>query len=47
MRTPTGGVKGAGMSEAEFREDYELTRRMPGALWAAGDYARVAEQLTG
>ena len=35
------------MSEAEFREDYELARRMHGALWAAGDYARVAEQLTG
>jgi len=47
MRSRIGGVEGAGMSEAEFREDYELTRRMPGALWAAGDYARVAEQLTG
>ena len=35
------------MSEAEFREDYELARRMHGALWAAGDYTRVAEQLTG
>jgi 2-polyprenyl-6-hydroxyphenyl methylase/3-demethylubiquinone-9 3-methyltransferase len=34
------------MSEAEFREDYELARRMHGALWAAGDYTRVAEQLT-
>jgi hypothetical protein len=41
------GVKGAGMSEAEFLEDYELARRMHGALWAAGDYTRVAEQLTG
>src|SRR6516225_6557837 len=47
MRTPTGGVKGAGMSEAEFLEDYELARRMHGALWAAGDYTRVADQLTG
>ena len=35
------------MSEAEFLEDYELARRMHGALWAAGDYTRVAEQLTG
>jgi ubiquinone/menaquinone biosynthesis C-methylase UbiE len=35
------------MSEAEFQEDYELARRMHGALWAAGDYTRVAEQLTG
>ena len=35
------------MNEAEFREDYELARRMHGAMWAAGDYARVAEQLTG
>ena len=35
------------MSEAEFGEDYELARRMHGALWAAGDYTRVAEQLTG
>jgi ubiquinone/menaquinone biosynthesis C-methylase UbiE len=35
------------MSEAEFREDYELARGMHGALWAAGDYTRVAEQLTG
>jgi ubiquinone/menaquinone biosynthesis C-methylase UbiE len=34
------------MSEAEFRGDYELARRMHGALWAAGDYTRVAEQLT-
>jgi SAM-dependent methyltransferase len=35
------------MSEAEFLKDYELARRMHGALWAAGDYTRVAEQLTG
>jgi ubiquinone/menaquinone biosynthesis C-methylase UbiE len=35
------------MSETEFLEDYELARRMHGALWAAGDYSRVAEQLTG
>jgi SAM-dependent methyltransferase len=35
------------MSEAEFLEDYELARRLHGALWAAGDYTRVAEQLTG
>jgi hypothetical protein len=28
------------MSEAEFREDYELARRMHGALWASGDYTR-------
>jgi ubiquinone/menaquinone biosynthesis C-methylase UbiE len=35
------------MSEAEFVKDYELARRMHGALWAAGDYTRVAEQLTG
>jgi SAM-dependent methyltransferase len=35
------------MSEAEFLEDYELARRTHGALWAAGDYTRVAEQLTG
>jgi 2-polyprenyl-6-hydroxyphenyl methylase/3-demethylubiquinone-9 3-methyltransferase len=35
------------MSEADFGEDYELARRMHGALWAAGDYTRVAEQLTG
>ena len=47
MRSRTGGVKGAGMSELGFREDYELARRMHGALWAAGDYTRVAEQITG
>jgi ubiquinone/menaquinone biosynthesis C-methylase UbiE len=35
------------MSEAEFLKDYELARRLHGALWAAGDYTRVAEQLTG
>ena len=35
------------MSEAEFLKDYELARRTHGALWAAGDYTRVAEQLTG
>src|SRR3974377_202754 len=35
------------MTEAEFLEDYELARRLHGALWAAGDYTRVAEQLTG
>lgn len=35
------------MSEVGFLEDYELARRMHGALWAAGDYTRVAEQLTG
>jgi 2-polyprenyl-6-hydroxyphenyl methylase/3-demethylubiquinone-9 3-methyltransferase len=35
------------MSEAEFLKDYEPARRMHGALWAAGDYTRVAEQLTG
>jgi 2-polyprenyl-6-hydroxyphenyl methylase/3-demethylubiquinone-9 3-methyltransferase len=35
------------MGEAEFQKDYELARRMHGALWAAGDYARVAEQLIG
>jgi 2-polyprenyl-6-hydroxyphenyl methylase/3-demethylubiquinone-9 3-methyltransferase len=35
------------MSNAEFGEDYELARRMHGALWAAGDYTRVAEQLVG
>jgi ubiquinone/menaquinone biosynthesis C-methylase UbiE len=34
------------MSEAQFLKDYELARRMHGALWAAGDYTRVAEQLT-
>src|SRR5690349_18379091 len=35
------------MSEAELQKDYELARRMHGAMWAAGDYTRVAEQLTG
>jgi hypothetical protein len=35
------------MSEVECLEDYESARRMHGALWAAGDYTRVAEQLTG
>jgi 2-polyprenyl-6-hydroxyphenyl methylase/3-demethylubiquinone-9 3-methyltransferase len=35
------------MSEAEFQKDYEQARRMHGALWAAGDYTRVAEELTG
>jgi ubiquinone/menaquinone biosynthesis C-methylase UbiE len=35
------------MNEAEFLKDYELARRMHGALWSAGDYTRVAEQLTG
>jgi 2-polyprenyl-6-hydroxyphenyl methylase/3-demethylubiquinone-9 3-methyltransferase len=35
------------MSEAEYQKDYDLARRMHGALWAAGDYTRVAEQLTG
>jgi len=44
---PASAGKGTGMSEAEFRGDYELALRMHGALWAAGDYTRVAEQLTG
>ena len=35
------------MGEAGFVEDFQLARRMHGALWAAGDYTRVAEQLTG
>jgi len=35
------------MSEPEFLKDYELAQRMHGALWASGDYTRVAEQLTG
>jgi cyclopropane fatty-acyl-phospholipid synthase-like methyltransferase len=35
------------MSEAEYQKDYDLARRMHAALWAAGDYTRVAEQLTG
>ena len=35
------------MSEADFLADYELALRMHGALWNAGDYTRVAEQLIG
>ena len=35
------------MSAAEFQKDYELARRTHAALWAAGDYTRVAEQITG
>ena len=34
------------MGEAELR-DYEQARRMHEALWADGDYTRVAELLTG
>jgi len=35
------------MGEPEFLHDFEQARRLHGALWAAGDYTRVAEQLTG
>ena len=35
------------MGEAEFLRDFEQARRMHEALWAEGDYTRVAELLTG
>ena len=35
------------MGEPEFLQDFEQARRLHGAMWAAGDYTRVAEQLTG
>ena len=35
------------MGEPEFLHDFEQARRLHGAMWAAGDYTRVAEQLTG
>ena len=41
------GMKGGDMSAVEFQKDYELARRTHAALWAAGDYTRVAEELTG
>jgi 2-polyprenyl-6-hydroxyphenyl methylase/3-demethylubiquinone-9 3-methyltransferase len=34
------------MGEPDFVRDFEQARRLHGALWAAGDYTRVAEQLT-
>ena len=34
------------MGEPDFVHDFEQARRLHGALWAAGDYTRVAEQLT-
>jgi len=35
------------MGEPDVVYDFEQARRLHGALWAAGDYTRVAEQLTG
>ena len=35
------------MSEADLVRDFEQARRRHQATWAAGDYTRVAEQLTG
>jgi 2-polyprenyl-6-hydroxyphenyl methylase/3-demethylubiquinone-9 3-methyltransferase len=35
------------MGEPAFLHDFEQARRQHGAMWAAGDYTRVAEQLTG
>ena len=35
------------MGEPDVVRDFEQARRLHGALWAAGDYTRVAEQLTG
>ena len=35
------------MGAPEFLHDFEQARRLHGAMWAAGDYTRVAEQLTG
>ena len=35
------------MSEADLVRDFEQARRRHQAMWAAGDYTRVAEQLTG
>ena len=35
------------MGEPEFLHNFEQARRLHGAMWAAGDYTRVAEQLTG
>lgn len=47
---PTGGTSGAPtcttMSEADLVRDFEQARRRQQAMWAAGDYTRVAEQLT-
>src|SRR5215472_8439588 len=45
-RPALAGTKGAGMGELDFVHDFEQARRLHGALWAAGDYTRVAEQLT-
>ncbi len=35
------------MGEADLVRDFEQARRRHQAMWAAGDYTRVAEQLTG
>jgi SAM-dependent methyltransferase len=35
------------MGEPDFVHDFEQARRLHGTLWAAGNYTRVAEQLTG
>lgn len=35
------------MSEADLVPDFGQARRRHQAMWAAGDYTRVAEQLTG
>ena len=35
------------MGEPDFVHDFEQARRLHNALWAAGDYTKVAEQLTG
>lgn len=34
------------MGDPDFAHDFEQARRLHGALWVAGDYTRVAEQLT-
>ena len=46
IRPALAGTKGVGMGEPDFVHDFEQARRLHGALWAAGDYTRVAEQLT-
>ena len=35
------------MGEPDFVHEFEQARRLHNALWAAGDYTKVAEQLTG
>src|SRR5215469_9264527 len=46
IRPARAGRKGADMGEPDVVHDFEQARRLHSALWAAGDYTRVAEQLT-